>query len=167
MRAYPATDCACLIEAVRRTEVSFRPIWIRMLEWLTFAAAVIARGAVRGELPDLSLGPYQIRLSTAAAFSDIELARVGRRILPGQARKACRAASAALVPARAKHFAARRIGEALQFGRRDGLSVIASVARTYAGELPSSLCRPYAARLDFFLQAPVQKCTRGCSLRCT
>ena len=105
--------------------------------------ATLGRGCL---LPDLSLGPYQLKMSTVAADHAIPAGRNGRwlRLSPKDAR---RIVAECMDEGLAAEHARRRIRNALAFAAAGYLDAFAATALLYAGELPSTWGTPYQKRL--------------------
>lgn len=140
--------CECLTLAVLDVESFARGRWHRAIEELAirlFIALSRPRsGLVR--LPDLSLGRYQLKLSTVARFRAAPFQRKGRWLWLDKD-EARQAVADCLVGPLARTHARRRIQEAIEYGVSRGLDRFAATAMVYAGELPTAYFNPYQTRL--------------------
>jgi hypothetical protein len=141
-------DCECLTLAVRDVESFARGRGHRAIERVVIRALIVLSRSRSGlvRLPDLSLGPYQLKVSTVARFHSIPIRQLGRWVrIEGEAARQV-VAECFAEPLAAGH-AKRRIREALEFGESIGLDPFAATAMVYSGELPTALFNPYQARI--------------------
>lgn len=142
------TRCDCLTLAVRDVESFARGRLQRAIEQIairTFiACARSSSGLVR--IPNLSLGPYQLKVSTVARFRSIPFRSDGvwLRLEIAAARQVV--AECFAEPLAAGH-ARRRIQEALDFGESMGIDRFAATALVYSGERRTAYFNPYQTRL--------------------
>ncbi len=144
----PALACDCLLLAVRDVESLARGRWIRAAEQglLRLFLALGSPGSRIARIPNVSIGPYQLRLSTVALLRSIPMRREGRwlridRVRARQLMAECLAESDAAGHAQAE------VAKALKYGRATGIDGFAATAMVYAGELPTALLHPYRLRL--------------------
>jgi hypothetical protein len=140
--------CDCLLMSVRDLETFARGELTRHVESLIVRAAIVTSSLTSRsvKVPDLSLGPYQLRLSTVARFLSVSFERDGKW-LRMEKDDAARVASGCLTEATARMHARRRIGEALEEATIRHLDPFAATAMVYAGELPLTIGSPYQTRL--------------------
>jgi hypothetical protein len=141
-------DCDCLLFAVRDVESFARGRGHQAIERAVIRL-FIAFSSPRGDLvrlPNLSLGPYQLRISTVGRFLGVPLLRNGRWVLL-QRHSAREVLTECLDERRAAQHARHRVHEALVHADRVGMDTFAAIAMVYSGELPTALVRPYEARL--------------------
>jgi hypothetical protein len=128
-------NCECLLRGIEIVEGVGRPRPIRWLEWLAFWSQVTIAAVCRGSIRDMSLGPFQLRLSTIALYERRSIRRVGRRIESGQLRVVLSLASIAASRPLSRRVARAVIDETVGAqGPED--DPIAVVARGYSGECP-------------------------------
>ncbi len=135
--------CGCLISAVGDLEGFARgPLTQWFERSIVFTFARLARLGLIGKVPDLSVGPYQVRLSTAARLTGTPHSRDGRWLI-AEAHDILQLARSCVDRRRSSVIAAACIAEALE--RWPHLDPFAAVAIGYAGEsLPRG---PYQSRL--------------------
>jgi len=146
---YPASGCDCLTLSVRDVESFARGPVSRAIEHLVIRVFIGLAGtrSRRIRIPDLSIGAYQLRISTVARLRSDPFERDGKWIRLD--RDAARQIVAdCMTDSLAYGHARRRIREALAVGSSQRLGAFAAAALVYAGELPTTLGTPYQARLQ-------------------
>jgi hypothetical protein len=144
-------DCECLTFAVRDIESFARGRLTQALEYLVirFLITVAGRRSRRTHeilVPDFSLGPFQLKLSTVARLRPLPFERDGRRIRLDR-NDAITLVEACMTESTAFCYARRRIAEATAVRTSQRLDDFSAVALVYAGELPTSRGTPYQTRL--------------------
>lgn len=145
---YFATECDCLTLSVRDIESFARGPVSRAIEHLVIRGiiALAGRGSTRIRIPDLSIGMYQLKMSTVARFHALCFERDERWMSIDRDEAVRVVADCMTEPVAARH-ARRRLGEALEIGRLQRLDPFSAAALVYAGELPTTFGTPYQARL--------------------
>lgn len=139
--------CDCLTLAVRDVESFARGPAHRAIERfvIRFLMAFSRRqSGVR--LPNLSLGRYQLKVSTVARYSSVPFEQDGTWLRLEKA-SARRIVTECLAEPTAARHARRRIDEALAVGWSLRLDPFAATAMVYAGEMPGTFTNPYQTRL--------------------
>jgi hypothetical protein len=141
-------ECDCLTLAVRDVESFARGRLHRTLEKLVIYTLMAISRPFSGlaGVPDLSLGPYQLKVSTVAKFRSAPMSRQGRWLLL-EREAAQQVVAECFVEAQAAGHARRRIHEALEYGESVGMDRFAATAMLYSGELPTAFFNPYQTRL--------------------
>jgi hypothetical protein len=151
-------QCDCLTLAVRDLESFARGPVHRSIEHfiVRFLMALSYRqSGVR--LLNLSLGRYQLKVSTVARYGSIPFEREDRWLRLDKA-SAKRIVTECFAEATAERHARRRIAEALAVGRSLGLNPFEATAMVYAGEMPTTLANPYQTRLRARYQIRHRSC---------
>jgi hypothetical protein len=150
--------CDCALGGVEVLEGLARPRLLRMLEWVVLLGSIPRCWALRAPIPDMSLGPYQLRLSTIAMATggigarehQISVSRWTFGLLRVALSRKQSAEVAWLVLAPCFTAAGTR-------------GVVARIASVYNGERPSAgRLGTYAHRLLIVVQAKARRCCQTC-----